>query len=275
MKPLIYAAGVTLLCAALSPSLAAQWPDYPTVGVPRLPNGQPNLDAPVPRTADGRPDLSGLWRGGMAAVPAQPGQPAPAAITTAPDGTPLAAFRDVGANIKGGLPLTPWGAAVLKKRKDDNSKDNPEAHCLPMGIVQFHTQGAPRKFYQTPGVLVILYEASSGIRQIFTDGRPLPTTDPQPWWYGYSTGKWDGDTLVVQTAGFRDDGWLDIWGSPLTESGKVTERFRRTSFGRMEIDVTIDDPKAYTKPWTVRVNQQIMVDQEILEFICLENQHFK
>ena len=275
MKPSICTAGVILLCSALSRPLAAQWPEYPHAGVPRLPNGQPNLDAPVPRTADGKPDLSGLWRGGIAAVPALPGQPAPAASTTAPDGTPLATFRDVGANIKGGLPLTPWGAAVLKKRKDDNSKDNPEAHCLPMGIIQFHTQGAPRKFYQTPAALVILYEASSGVRQIFTDGRPLPTNDPQPWWYGYSTGKWDGDTLVVQTAGFRDDGWLDIWGSPLTESGKLTERFRRTSFGRMEIDVTIDDPKAYTKPWTVRVNQQIMVDTELLEFVCLENQHFK
>jgi hypothetical protein len=275
MKPLIAVACVIVLCAALSPSLAAQWPDYPHPGVPKLSNGQPNLDAPVPRTPEGKPELSGLWRGGMAAPPAQPGQPAPAPSTTAPDGTPLATFRDVGANIKGGLPLTPWGAEVLKKRKDDNSKDNPEAHCLPMGIVQFHTQGAPRKFYQTPVALVILYEASSGVRQIFTDGRPLPDNDPQPWWYGYSTGKWDGDTLVVQTTGFRDDGWLDIWGSPLSEKAKVTERFRRTSFGRMEIDITIDDPKAYTKPWTVRVNQQIMVDTEILEFICLENQRFK
>ena len=275
MKPLMHVAGAIVLCAALSPSLAAQWPDYPHAGVPRLPNGQPNLNAPAPRTADGKPDLSGLWRGGMAAVPAQPGQPAPAPATAAPDGTPLATFRDVGANVKGGLPFTPWGADVLKKRKDDNSKDNPEAHCLPMGIMQFHTQGAPRKFYQTPAALVILYEASSGVRQIFTDGRPLPDNDPQPWWYGYSTGKWEGDTLVVQTNGFRDDGWLDIWGSPLSEKAKVTERFRRPSFGRMEIDVTIDDPKAYTKPWTVRVNQQIMVDTEILEFICLENQRFK
>jgi len=232
-----------------------------------LPNGEPNLDAPAPKTADGKPDLSGLWRGGGAFGP-QGAPPAPAS------GPPLATFRDVGAGFKDGLPLTPWGADVLKKRKADNSKDNPEAHCLPMGIVQFHTQGAPRKFYQTPGALVILYEASSGIRQIFTDGRPLPDNDPQPWWYGYSTGKWDGDSLVVQTSGFRDDGWLDIFGSPLTEAAKVTERFRRVSFGRMEIDVTVEDSKAYTRPWTVRVNQQIMVDTEILEFICLENQRF-
>ena len=163
---------------------------------------------------------------------------------------------------------------MLKKRVADNSKDNPEAHCLPMGIMQFHTQGAPRKFIQTPGLLVILYEASSGIRQIFTDGRSFPGSDPQPWWYGYSIGKWEGDTLVVETRGFRDGGWLDINGSPLTDAAKLTERFRRVSYGRMEIDVTVDDPKAYTRPWTVRVNQQIMPDEELIEFICLENQRF-
>ena len=143
-----------------------------------------------------------------------------------------------------------------------------------MGIVQFHTQGAPRKFLQLPGLIVILYEASSGIRQIFTDGRPLPNNDPQPWFYGYSTGKWEGDTLVVQTSGLRDDGWLDIIGSPLTEAATITERFRRVSYGRMEIDITIDDPKAYTKPWTVRHVQEIMPDAELIEFICLENQRF-
>jgi len=156
-----------------------------------------------------------------------------------------------------------------------NSKDNPEAHCLPMGIMQFHTQGAPRKFIQTPALIVILYEASSGIRQIFTDGRPLPpNNEPQPWFYGYSTGKWDGDTLVVETNNLRDDGWLDIVGTPLTDAAKLTERFRRVSYGRMEIDITVDDPKAYTKPWTVRHNQDIMPNGELIEFICGENQRF-
>ena len=278
MNKLIRTAGLIAIVATASPSLFAQWKSYPTAGVPRLPDGEPNLTAPTPRTADGKPDLSGLWRGGGGppVTPAGPGQPAvpAAAPPVAQAGPPLATFRDVGANLKEGLPLTPWGAEVLKKRKSDNSKDNPEAHCLPMGIIQFHTQGAPRRFVQTPGMIVILYEASMGSRQVFTDGRPLPDDDPQPWWYGYSTGKWDGDTLVVQTTGFRDDGWLDIWGSPLTSTGKVTERFRRVNFGRMEIDITIEDPKAYTKPWTVRVNQQIMVDTELIEFICLENQRF-
>jgi hypothetical protein len=143
-----------------------------------------------------------------------------------------------------------------------------------MGIMQFHTQGAPRKIVQTPDVLVILYEASMGIRQIFTDGRSLPEDDPQPWWYGYSVGRWEEDTLVVETTGFRDDGWLDVFGTPLTEAATLTERFRRVSYGRMEIDITVDDPKAYTQPWTVRVNQQIMPEQELLEFVCLENQRF-
>jgi hypothetical protein len=143
-----------------------------------------------------------------------------------------------------------------------------------MGIMQFHTQGAPRKIIQTPDVLVILYEASMGIRQIFTDGREFPANDPQPWFYGYSVGHWEGDTLVVVTKGVRDGEWLDIFGTPLTDAGTYTERFRRVSYGRMEIDVTVDDPKAYTAPWTVRVNQRIMPEQELLEFVCNENNRY-
>jgi hypothetical protein len=160
----------------------------------------------------------------------------------------------------------------------DNGKDNPDAHCLPMGLMQLHNHPQPRKIIQTPGVIVILYEGNAGIRQIFTDGRPLPDNDPQPWWYGYSTGKWDGDTLVVETSGFRDGGWLDINGSPLTDAARWTERFRRVSYGNLRIDVTVDDPKAYTRPWTVTVDQRIMLDAELIEFVCLENerstQHF-
>jgi hypothetical protein len=259
------AAAVFVLCQ----SLAAQWDPHATPGVPRTATGEPNMDAPVPRTADGKPDLSGVWQGGGGGLGR--GQQAPAA---APGSPPVAGFANVAQNIKEGLPLQPGAAALLKERRDGNSKDNPEAHCLPMGIMQFHTQGAPRKFIQTPDVLVILYEASMGLRQIFTDGRPLPANDPQPWWYGYSVGRWDSDTLVVETTGLRDGGWLDINGTPLTDAAKLTERFRRTSYGRMEIDITVDDPKAYTRPWTVRVNQRLMLDQELLEFVCLENQRF-
>lgn len=268
MKPVVRVLSIVALLAGLVPSLFAQWPAYPSGTVPKNAKGEPDMDAPAPRTADGKPDFSGLWRGAPTG-----GRGAPAPV--APEGTPpIAMFRNVAQNYPGGLPIQPWAAEVLAKRKADNSKDNPEAHCLPMGLMQFHTQGFPRKFIQTPKLLVILYEASYGIRQIFLDGRPLPDNDPEPWYYGYSTGRWDGDTLVVESSGFRDDGWLDIDGTPMTEKAKMTERFRRVSYGRMEIDITVDDPKAYTKPWTVRHNQVFMPDQEIIEFICEENQRF-
>jgi hypothetical protein len=257
---------ISIVLLVASPALLAQWDARLPPGVPRNAKGEVDLDGPVPRTADGKPDLSGVWQGMGSGGQAATAEPA--------SGPPVAGFRDVAQNIKEGLPLKPEGAALLKERRDNNSKDNPEAHCLPMGIVQFHTQGAPRKFIQTPGILVILYEASSGLRQIFTDGRALPDNDPQPWWYGYSVGKWEGDTLVVESTGFRDGGWLDIIGTPLTDAAKLTERIRRVSYGRMEIDITVDDAKVYTRPWTVRVNQRLLADQELIEFICLENQRF-
>jgi hypothetical protein len=257
-------AAITLL-AAFPVVLSAQWPAYPTAGVPRMPDGKPNLQAPAPRTADGKPDLSGIWEN------FRRGAAQPDAAGQAAGGAPLATFRDIGSGFKEGLPFQPWAADLVKKRREQNSKDNPDAKCLPMGLMQFHNHPQPRKIIQTPGVILMLYEANSGIRQVFTDGRPLPKNDPQPWWYGYSVGKWDGDTLVVETIGLRDDGWLDIIGSPQTESAKLTERFRRPNFGNLEIEITVDDPKAYTKPWTVKVNQRIMVDTELIEFICQEN----
>ena len=268
-RTLTTVAGMALLVGTLSSTLLAQWPNHPDPSVPRTATGEVNLNAPAPRMADGKPDLSGLWQGDNAA-PGRGGTPPPVDA----DAPPAAGFRDVGQNIKGGLPFTPIGQEILKKRVADNSKDNPEAWCLPMGIVQFHTQGAPRKFVQTPKLLVILYEASSGIRQIFMDGRKAPTGDPQPWYYGYSTGRWEADTLVVETTHMREDGWLDIIGSPLTDAATLTERINRPSYGRMTIDITVNDPKAYTKPWTVRVNQRLMPEQEIIEFICEENQRF-
>ena len=144
--------------------------------------------------------------------------------------------------------------------------------CLPMGFMQFHTHPQPRKIVQTPAVVVIIYEANYGLRQIYMDGRKLPTGEPQPWWYGYSVGHWEGDTLVVETTHIKDLTWLDVEGSPITESGKVIERMRRTSFGNMETEITVDDPKAYTKPWTVKVYHKIAADDEIIEFVCNENE---
>jgi hypothetical protein len=166
------------------------------------------------------------------------------------------------------------------ERMSNNQKNNPDALCLPMGLMQLHLHPQPRKIVQTPGLIVIMYEGNSGLRQIFTDGRPLPEPGPdlQPWWYGYSSGRWEGDTLVVETVGFRDDVWLDVQGSPLTSAGKMTERFRRVNFGNLQIEVTIEDPTAYVAPFTVRVNQRILLDEELIEFICNENeksvQHF-
>jgi len=269
--------------AASSTLVLAQWEKHADPGVPRLPNGQVNLDAPTPRTADGHPDLSGLWtrapgdgRGRGRGANATPPPPPP------PGTPPTATFGNLGTNMEGGLPLTPWADALLKQRDGAKSKDNPDANCMPMGFTQFHQQPQPREIVQLKNKLLIMYEANYGLRQIYTDGRVLPKQgDPQPQWYGYSVGRWDGDTLVVESNNLRGaedgpfDGWLDVRGDPYSHDAKFTERFTRPSFGRLTIDVTLDDPKAYTKPFTVRINQQIMADTELIEFVCNENQQFR
>jgi hypothetical protein len=269
---------IALLIVSVLP-LAAQWPSVRTRGVPRTPAGEPDLTAPAPRTPDGKPDLSGIWdngrnTGGQRGGPAGARGGARGGAASAPNvptqGPPNATFFNVGAGFSEGLPFQPWAAELVKKRMADNSKDNPDAHCLPMGFMQFHTHSQPRKIIQTPDVLLILYEANSGLRQIFTDGRTLPGEDAEPWWYGYSVGRWEGDTLVVETAGFIENIWLDVRGSPLTSSGRVIERFRRPNYGNLEIEITVDDPKAYTRPWSVKVNQRILPDTELIEFICEE-----
>jgi len=253
--------------------ISAQWPDYPAKQAPRDSNGKVKLDAPAPKAPDGHPDLSGVWdlrgtggRGGPGG-----GGGAKGKAPELPPGTPPnATFKDIGSGFKEGLPLLPWAADLLKARRAENSKDNPDAHCLPLGLMQLHMHPQPRKIIQTPGLILILYEAQGGIRQIFTDGRPLPK-DVEPWWYGYSIGHWEDDTLVVETTGFRNDVWLDIDGSPLTESGKMTERMKRLNYGTLQTDVTIEDPKAYTKPFTVRVTHRLLPDTDLIEFICTEN----
>lgn len=257
---------------ATTPWVMAQWPAYPASNVPKTADGKPNLEGSTPRMANDKPDLSGIWSsrvagggGGQrgAGARAQGVPPLP------PDGIPIATFGNAGRGFKDDLPFQPWAADLMKKRNADNSKDNPDAHCLPMGFMQFHNHPEPRKMIQSPGLLVIIYEANHGLRQIFTDGRKLPNKDDvEPWYYGYSVGHWEGDTLVVETTGFNDGQWLDVRGSPMTDAAKVTERFRRPNYGSLEIEITVDDPKAYTKPWTVKVNQRIMPDTELIEFIC-------
>jgi hypothetical protein len=235
------------LCSAAS----GQWLNYPTTGIPRTPDGKPNLSAPAPKTADGKPDLSGLWQSGS--------------------GGPDAQFRDVGSAIPGGLPFQPWAADLLKTRLTENSKDDPDGHCQPLGLVKMHLHPYPRRIIQVAGLTLLLFERDTAYRQIFTDGRPLPV-DPQPGYNGYSIGKWEGEKFVVETIGFKDGLWLDISGTPLTDAAKVTERFHRPSFGKLEIEITVDDPKAYTKPWTIRLNQSMAVDTDMLEFVCQENE---
>jgi hypothetical protein len=240
--------------------------------VPRTADGKPILDAPTPRTADGRPDLSGIWRLGFGGFDgARAGEPAGPAFSQGP---PVSQFFEV-AGRGNPLPIQPWAAELKKKRMADNSKDNPDVWCLPIGLMQYHNHPQPRQIVQTKNLMLITYESNYGLRYIYLDGRPAPNNDPTPWWFGYSRGWWEGDTLVVETTNFLGDekaGWLDVNGSPYTDALKMTERFRRPNFGTLEIDVTIDDAKAYTTPFTVRVNHRIMVDSEMIEFICNENE---
>ena len=277
MKPLLRSGVMLTGLVAGGFAVFAQWPAYPT-GVPKTDDGRFNLTAPAPRAADGHPDFSGTWepvrgplglgRGG----PNGKGKATPPPVLPA-DGVPEATFWNIGAGFPEGLPLLPGGAQILAARMDQNSKDNPDAHCLPLGLMQLHMHSQPRKMIQTPGTVVILYEAQAGIRQIFTDGRKLPDPDvAQPWWYGYSVGHWEEDTLVVESNGFRDDVWLDVNGTPLTNKGRMTERFRRTNFGTMQVEVTIEDPTMYSQPFTVRVNHRLMPDTDLIEFICAENE---
>jgi hypothetical protein len=184
--------------------------------------------------------------------------------------------------MEGGLPYTPWAAEIRKQRLALGARDNPDAMCLPMGFLQFHQQPQPRRIYQMPNLSLIEYEANYGLRHIYLDGRKLPPQgEPQPFWYGYSVGRWEGDTLVVETNNLRgaedgpSDGWMDVNGSPYSREAKITERFRRLSYGQLQVDLTIDDPKAYTKPWTVRVDFRIRPEEEMIEFVCNENQQFR
>ncbi len=237
------AAGLAVLASLLSTTAAAQWLNYPAPGTPRLPDGRPNLSAPAPRTADGKPDLSGVWRGAG----------------------PLYRF-----NIAQDLEpadIQPWAEALFLERVRDSRKDSPLARCMPVSV-PFHNFFNLTQIVQTPGLMVILYESpNSPHRTVFTDGRDLPK-DPNPTWLGYSVGRWDGDTLMVTTAGFNDKGWLDSAGHPQTESLRITERLRRRDFGHMDFEMTIDDPKVFTRPFTVKKVRLLAPDTELLEDVC-------
>jgi hypothetical protein len=277
MRRPVTIASIAFLFVIGATTASAQWPPYPTPDVPRTPSGEPDFTAPAPRTAEGKPDFSGIWELWTRSV-ANPdrgragggaGQPASPPLPGVP---PTATFFDLGANMEGGLPYQQWALELRDQRIANGMRDNPDANCLPMGHTQLHMHPQPRKIVQLPQLIVMMWEGNSGLRQIFMDGRPLPDNDPQPWWYGYSVGHWEGDTLVVETIGLRDDGWLDVNGSPITNKGKITERFTRLNYGHMLVDITIDDPSAYTAPFTVRVEPGIMLDTDLIEFICNENE---
>ncbi len=242
-----------LLIALLLVSLpaAAQWLKHPTPGIPRTADGRPDLGAPTPRAAGGRPSLAGLWR-------------------------PLNGLVfDITAGMKKGetIPYQPWAEKLVAERRANDTRDDPTASCIVGGVPRSDFVPYPFKIVETPGIVVILYEAVHSYRQIFTDGRALPT-DPNPAWLGYSVGRWDGDVFVVESLGFNDNVWLDNAGRPATSALRVTERFRRTNFGRMDIEVTIDDPKTYTRPWTVTQPLRYQADDELIEYICNENNKY-
>lgn len=253
-----------ILAFLMGPELGfGQWLHYPTAGIPRKADGAPVLNAPTPRLTDGKPDLSGIWH----AAAINKCNPATGQYCgTEIGGSPLAV--NIGKGVDGDLPLRPEAAAVVKQRV---SKDDPHVRCLPDNPPRTWTLPHLTKAVHTPKLLILLYEVNAMYRQIFIDGRPQPE-DPTPSWNGYSTAHWDGDALVIVTKGFRDGLWIDMNGAPMTSAATMTERLRRPSFGELDVDVTVDDPKVYTRPWTISLKQELMPDTELIDEFCLENE---
>jgi hypothetical protein len=269
-----------------SSHLDAQWLKYPTPGVPRKADGKVDMSVPPPRLADGKPDFSGIWTTGEPFDRRAHGLSSPKDlpppkdaqnshdVQTPGDPTAIVGSRqmsNIGIDLPGGLPYRPWLAALAKERTENLAKDDPHIKCLPDNFLRAYGMPHLLKFVHSPGLLLMLNELNTAYRQVFTDARPLPA-DPNPTLQGYSSGKWSGDTLVIDTIGLRDDTWIDWNGSVVTEAAKVREQIRRPDFGHLKIEVTVDDPKAYTKPWTVSLTQRIVVDTELLDEVCLENE---
>jgi len=249
MRAARFTIAAVVLLFAVTP-VSAQWLRYPTAGIPRTADGKPDLIAPPPKTADGHIDITGLWR--------------PAATLVG----------DIAARLPpGSVPFQPWAEELYKQRRANNSKDDPTTNCIVGGVPRSDLVPYPFKILQVSGAIVILYEAVHSYRQIFTDGRALPD-DPNPAWFGYSVGRWNSDAFVVESTGFNDNVWIDNNGKPATSALRVTERFRRKDFGHMDVEITIDDPKAYTRPWTVTLPLVLVADSELLEYICNENNKY-
>jgi hypothetical protein len=245
---IIGAAGI--VCWIATP-LSAQWLNIHAPGVPRTADGKVNLSAPTPKAPDGKPDLSGVWE-------------------SAPE-----YFYNLANDLKpDDVVMQPWAKTLQAEREGKEHQDDPLSQCMPPGVprINMSTPDAPHPFkiVQTPALVVLLYEtsANSTFRQVFLDGRPLPR-DPQPTWLGYSIGRWEGNTLVVETLGFNGRSWTDTAkGHPQTDAAHVIERFTRRDFGHLEIDITIDDPKAYVKPWRAKVPVKLLPDTDLIETYC-------
>ena len=296
------------LIGAIALVASAQWIDYPTPNVPKTKDGKADLNAPAPRLANGKPDFSGMWgwdaiqpcgshcndnqistefiniasklvgpdgnlvgRGGRGAGKG----PGPGAGKGAAKGPGPGAAKGGGAGFGGfgggQLPYTDWGRDVVAKRMADGAKDDPNVHCMPRGMPRLWTDDYYKRIFMVQDRMIMLMERNMQYRQVHLDGRALPE-DPNPTWNGYSTGHWEGDTLVIETRGFRDDLWLDSNGNPLTNTGKVIERITRPNFGTLVTEMTIEDPKAYTAPWKVRITAPLALDSELIDYYCLENE---
>jgi len=263
-----------VLFALVSTGASAQWLNYSTPGVPRTPDGKPNLSAPTPRAANGKPDLSGVWHVHPTSLAEMLRLYGEHADAVNPPGMTIDSISKYAINILVDFkleesPMRPEAAEILRRRKP---ADFPDTNCLPAGIPTSALVSAPTKIIQSPALIVILYESEDAHRQIYTDGRTLPKEIAEPAWLGYSVGTWQGDTLVVETAGFNDKSWLDVMGHPHSEALRIVERYSRRDYGHMDVEMTFDDPKMYTKPFTIKVTHELQADSDIFESFCNENE---
>ena len=260
------AAAVLMFAAQAS----AQWAKHPDASIPRTGDGKPNLSAPAPKAPDGKPDLSGVWL----TEPDPQGKPGGVENMVLPR-----YMVNIAADMKPeDVPFQPSAAALFKERLQKQGTDSHIARCKPTGVPIVNSLPLPYKIIQMPQLILVLYEENTVFRQIFLDGRK-PVKDAEPRFMGYSSGKWEGDTLVVETVGFNGETWLDVMGHPHSDALRLTERFRRRDAGHLEIEITVDDPKMYTKPITYTPKANLLPDEDLLEYFCTDNekdvQHFK
>ncbi|HTV80734.1 MAG TPA: hypothetical protein VMF03_20960 [Steroidobacteraceae bacterium] len=265
-RPGIFWRSLAVLVLCASPAVGmAQWLGYPDPGIPRTKDGKPDMSARTPRTRDGKPDFTGIWFANV------PNKDYCKEADCVQEERMAREQINWGINMPGGLPYTEWSKQQMVARRANGGREDPHTYCKPPNYPRAWTLPQHTKIIQTPKEMVMLHEFNAAYREVYLDGRPLPK-DPNPTWNGYSTGHWEKDTLVIETNGIRSDMWLDIQGSPITESARVTERLRRVNFGLMKVEVTVDDPKAYTRPWTVTIEMALQADTQMLEEICLDNE---